>query len=67
MAWLRRPSSKPKRHDDDLVRVALLRQRSRSRAIVVVLLCLGVLFYGQTVARLGQHTTNVQTASGPPP
>lgn len=43
-------------HDDsDVVQVAMLRRRLRSRALLVVLLGLVVLFYLMTVARLGQR------------
>lgn len=43
-------------HDDSgVVQVAMLRRRLRSRALLVILLGLVVLFYLMTVARLGQR------------
>ncbi|WP_211848155.1 hypothetical protein [Neoroseomonas eburnea] len=54
-------------HDSDVVRVALLRRRSRSRALLIVLLGLVALFYGVTVARLGEHAAARQTAAGSSP
>lgn len=41
--------------DRDVAPLALSRRRSRSRALLVVLLGLVVLFYAMTIARLGEH------------
>lgn len=55
----------PQQRDSDVVQLALLRRRLRSRALLVVLLGLVALFYAITVARLGQHATARETASAP--
>jgi hypothetical protein len=50
-----RLSTEPRRHDSDVVQLALLRRRLRSRALLVVLLALAGLFYAMTVARFGER------------
>jgi len=66
MADRQRPSSGESRlHGKDVVQVALLRRRSRSRALLVVLLGLVALFYAMTVTRFGQQAAVRDAASAP--
>ncbi|MEO3475918.1 hypothetical protein AAFN86_28990 [Roseomonas sp. CAU 1739] len=58
--------TEPQQHDSDIVRLALLRRRLRSRALLVVLLGLVALFYALTVARFGEHAAARETTSPRP-
>ncbi|WP_188971734.1 hypothetical protein [Neoroseomonas lacus] len=52
--------------DSDVMQLALLRRRQRSRALLVVLLGLAALFYAMTMARLGEHSAARQIAAQSP-
>lgn len=57
----------PEPSDDAVRRRTLLRQRSRSRALLAVLLGLAALFYAISAARLGQQRASRSPAQGGAP
>jgi hypothetical protein len=64
---LRLTGTEPQRQDSDVVQLALLRRRLRSRALLVVFLGLAGLFYAMTIARFGEHDAARRTAAQPSP
>lgn len=62
-----RPSSiEPQRNDSDVLRLAMLRRRSRSRALLVALLGLSALFYAIAAARFEEHRSLPNRHAGAP-